>query len=191
VLEVAGDLSLRMYGPSAHPELPDGLGNHAWKPDAKAEDRNRRSIYVLAKRNLRLPLLEAFDLPDMHNSCARRSSTTTAPQALLMLNSEFALGEAKRWAGRLLATNGNTTPDDRALISAAYVQAYARKPTAAELDMCAKFIADQAASVGESVKPDKESLPDPMPKAAAPAQAAAIVDFCHAILNSNEFMYVD
>ena len=70
VLQVSGDLNLRMYGPSAHPELPDGLGNYAWKPDAQAEDRNRRSIYVLAKRNLRLPLLDAFDLPDMHNSCA-------------------------------------------------------------------------------------------------------------------------
>jgi hypothetical protein len=191
VLDVAGDLNLRMYGPSAHPELPDGLGNHAWKPDAKAEDRTRRSIYVLAKRNLRLPLLEAFDLPDMHNSCARRSSTTTAPQALLMLNSEFALGEARRWAGRLLTASSDSTPDDRALVVAAYVQAYARKPTGSELDMCAKFIADQAAAVGDGAKPDKESLPDPMPNAAAPAHAAAIVDFCHAILNSNEFMYVD
>ncbi len=113
MLDVAGDLNLRMYGPSAHPELPDGLGNHAWKPDAKPEDRNRRSIYVLAKRNLRLPLLDAFDLPDMHNSCARRSSTTTAPQALLMLNSEFALGEARALgratAGRRQATRPLTT----------------------------------------------------------------------------------
>ena len=67
------------------------------------QDRNRRSIYVLAKRNLRFPLFDAFDLPDMHNSCSRRSQTTTAPQALLLLNGEFdaragpAAGRARCW----------------------------------------------------------------------------------------------
>src|SRR5205823_2474121 len=147
-----------MYGPSVHPALPDGLGNYAWKPDPKAEDRNRRSIYVVAKRNLRLPLLEAFDLPDMHNSCARRSSTTTAPQALLMLNSEFALSAARRWAGRLLAqaTSGEPAISDRALIAGAYRQAYSREPTTAELEMCSKFIVDQAHTLA-SAMPDKDT----------------------------------
>ncbi len=176
VLQVAGDLDQRMFGPSVHPELPDGLGNYAWKSDAKAEDRNRRSIYVLAKRNLRLPLLEAFDLPDMHNSCPRRSTTTTAPQALLMLNSEFALSEAQRWAARLSvdAAKKGGDADDRAIIRAAYEQAYCRQPTDAEVDVCAKFICDQAKAIG-----------------GATAHAAAIADFCHALFNSNEFLYVD
>ena len=194
VLQVSGDLDLRMYGPSVHPTLPDGLGNYAWKPDPKAEDRNRRSIYVVAKRNLRLPLLDAFDLPDMHNSCARRSSTTTAPQALLMLNSEFALNAARRWAGRLLtqATTGDAVSGDRSLIAAAYREAYAREPTSTELNMCAKFIADQAGKLArQSPPPEQETLPDPLPKSDLPAHAAAIVDFCHSLLNSNEFLYVD
>ncbi len=130
VLFVAGHLNEKMYGPSARPELPEGLGNHAWQPDPKPEDRNRRSIYVLAKRNLRLPMLDAFDLPDMHNSCARRSTTTTAPQALLMLNSDFVLTEATHWAQRLM----KEARTDDALIAAAYTQAYARQPTAAELE---------------------------------------------------------
>jgi hypothetical protein len=178
VLFVAGDLNEKMYGPSARPELPEGLGNHAWQPDPKPEDRNRRSIYVLAKRNLRLPLLDAFDLPDMHNSCSRRSTTTTAPQALLMLNSDFALTEARQWAGRLR----KEARTDDALIVAAYTQAYARQPTPAELEMCEKFIAAQAA--GRDKTPPKGGPPtDP--------HAAAVVDFCHAILNSNEFLYVD
>jgi hypothetical protein len=139
---------------------------------------------VLAKRNLRLPMLDAFDLPDMHNSCPRRSATTTAPQALLMLNSEFALSEARRWAGRLMAdkTNG----EDAALITAAFVQAYSRQPTKSELEMSEKFIAElesrmQAASGGSA--PLKVGTPT--------ARTTAITDFCHAILNSNEFLYVD
>ena len=50
--------------------LPRARGRRCWLrpelqvPDAKADDRNRRSIYVLAKRNLRYPLLEIFDWPD-------------------------------------------------------------------------------------------------------------------------------
>jgi hypothetical protein len=193
VLFMSGDLDQRMFGPSVHPELPEGLSNHAWKADSKAADRDRRSIYVDAKRNLRLPLLDAFDLPDMHNSCARRSTTTTAPQALLMLNSDFALLQARRWAGRLMAEKSeNKSRDDRALIAAAYVQAYAREPQPAELDLCAKFIASQSAAVEhDGKKPSNETLPDPLPKTDSAAHSAAIVDFCHAILNSNEFLYVD
>ena len=66
-------------------QLPAGaaprISNYAWKPDPEPVNRMRRSIYVLAKRNMRYPLFDAFDLPDMHNSCARRTQTTTAPQA--------------------------------------------------------------------------------------------------------------
>jgi gamma-glutamyltranspeptidase/glutathione hydrolase len=40
-------------------------GKLAWKADARTEDRNRRSIYVIAKRNLRYPLSDIFDLPDI------------------------------------------------------------------------------------------------------------------------------
>jgi hypothetical protein len=193
VLQVSGDLDLRMYGPSAHPQLPDGLGNYAWKPDANSADRNRRSIYVIAKRNLRLPLLDAFDLPDMHNSCARRSTTTTAPQALLMLNSEFTLLAAERWAERLeadLKKAGKAVSDDRPIITAAYRETYAREPSDADLEMCSKFIARQATALSnENGASDKAPTPTSVSNDAA--HKAAIIDFCHAILNSNEFLYVD
>src|SRR5262249_26065241 len=54
-LDVSGQLNLRMYGPSAQPELPKVLADtrYGWDTDEKAADRNRRSIYVLAKRNMR------------------------------------------------------------------------------------------------------------------------------------------
>src|SRR4029077_10698739 len=58
ILQVSDQLSLRMFGPSAVPELPADLAasRYSWDPDEKVEDRNRRSIYVFAKRNMRLPL---------------------------------------------------------------------------------------------------------------------------------------
>src|SRR5262249_20151624 len=95
MLCLAGELNLRPFGPSARPQLPAGISSYAWKADSRSADQFRRSIYVFAKRNMRYPLFDSFDLPDMHNSCARRMRTTTAPQALVLLNGEFA-GERAR-----------------------------------------------------------------------------------------------
>ncbi len=55
-------------------------------------------MYLFARRNLRLPFLEAFDLPDSNLSCPQRERSTTAPQALALLNSaEVADAAARRW----------------------------------------------------------------------------------------------
>ena len=120
LLQIAGQLNLRMFGPGAHPELPQVLADtrYGWDPDKNAEDRNRRSIYVLAKRNMRLPLLQAFDQPDMLNSCPCRTNTTTAPQALEMLNGESA-DEAARAVERQTAAECG---EDEAKLRARSVQ---------------------------------------------------------------------
>ena len=70
MLGLSGELNLRMFGPSARPKLPAGISNYAWKPDERVEDQNRRSIYLFAKRNVRQPILEAFDQPDSLTPCA-------------------------------------------------------------------------------------------------------------------------
>ena len=43
-------------------------------------------MYMIYKRNLRLPFVEVFDAPDILLSCARREQSTHAPQALELLN---------------------------------------------------------------------------------------------------------
>ena len=40
MLQLSGELNLRMYGPSARPKLPDGVSKYAWKPDAREEDQH-------------------------------------------------------------------------------------------------------------------------------------------------------
>ncbi len=188
MLQLAGQLSGKMYGLSARPELPQGVdARYGWKPDTKAEDRNRRSIYVIAKRNLRLPLLDIFDAPDMHNSCAQRAATTTAPQALALLNSEFTLAQAQRWSGRLLGEHGR---DIAALLRAAIAEAFSRPASSEQLQTAEQFLAEQAAAIANSGDATP-TLPAPMPAGLKPAEAAAIVDFCHALLNSNELLFVD
>src|SRR4029077_9802343 len=84
--------------------LPAEVGaRYAWQADDDPAQRNRRSIYVLAKRNMRYPLFEAFDQPDLHQSCPRRAVTVTAPQSLAMLNSDLTLELARKWARRLVS----------------------------------------------------------------------------------------
>jgi hypothetical protein len=168
MLAASGELNPRPFGVSARPKLPDRLSSYAWKPDAKLEDQNRRSVYVFAKRNLRYPLFDAFDLPDMHNSCPRRAVTTTAPQALLLLNGDCALDRA----GRLGTDLAKQYPsDDAALAARAYRLAWGRPATDEEIALAVKFLASQTAALH--------------------GRDAAIADFCHALLNTNEFLYVD
>jgi hypothetical protein len=168
MLAVSGEMNPRMFGVSARPKLPAGISSYAWKADAKPEDQNRRAIYVFAKRNLRYPLFDAFDLPDMHNSCARRAVTTTAPQALLLLDGEFALERARRFGADLAA---HFPSDNAALAARAYQTAWGRPAADDEVKLAVKFIASQTAALH--------------------SREAAVADFCHALLNSNEFLYVD
>jgi len=187
MLALSGELQPRMFGPSARPELPRGVeGGAAWQADKRPEDQNRRSIYVFAKRNLRYPLFEIFDQPDLHNSCPQRTTTTTAPQSLALLNGDIAFERARRWAGRLLAENSG---DEVALIDTAWTEAFARTPREAERQAAAAFLDQQATALASATSDD--TLPIPLPSGGDPARSAALVDLCHALLNANEFLYVD
>jgi hypothetical protein len=168
MLQTAGELNLAMHGPSVRPELPAGVSQrYAWKPEATAAERNRRSIYLLTKRNLRYPLFEAFDQPDLHQSCPRRAATITAPQSLAMLNSELTLDLAQKWAERLIAEY----PGDKCrLVMAAYRAAYGRDVSDKEMELAERFL-------GEPVR--------------GRLATEEVVDFCHAIFNTNEFISVD
>jgi hypothetical protein len=183
MLQISGELNLEMHGPSARPELPAGVSDrYAWKADEDASRRNRRSIYVLAKRNLRYPLFEAFDQPDLHQSCSRRAVTVTAPQSLAMLNSELTLELAHSWAERLVAEHGDS-PDE--LIQSAYRAAFSRKATMKEIELSEKFLTD------ESKLESKESRNGSASRESAKVGVDAVTAFCHALFNSNEFITVD
>ncbi len=137
MLALSGELNFRMFGPSARPKLPANISKYAWKPDPLPQDRHRRSIYVFAKRNMRYPLFDAFDLPDMHNSCARRLTTTTAPQALLLLNGDFALERGQRLAAALCECCGG---EKTRMIAQAYRLAWGRRANEEEMRLGVRFL---------------------------------------------------
>ena len=168
MLAVSGKLNLKAGGPSVFPELPAELqkatgGN--WKVSADAAERDRRSVYVFVKRNLRYPLFRLFDAPDRNETCARRFVTTTAPQALALLNDGTVLGYGKALADRVTKEVG---ADRAKLVDRAFPLAIGRPPTTEERTAMLGYLARHKGT---------------------PAEAAA--DLCHALLNLNEFLYVD
>jgi hypothetical protein len=183
---VSGRLNPRMSGPSVFPELPPGMESRGgWKVTEDASERDRRSVYVFVRRNTRYPLFEAFDMPDTHESCARRNVTTTAPQALSLLNSRLTLEWAQAFAARVRGAAG-ASPESQ--IELAFRLAYSRRPDDSEMEMAKAFFKRQLQLLAE--KP-KEQLPLPTDAANGgdPLNAAALVDFCHVLINSNEFVY--
>ncbi|MCZ6795349.1 MAG: DUF1553 domain-containing protein [Planctomycetota bacterium] len=182
MLFVSGAMTHRLHGPSVRPKLPDGISKrYAWKPDGRQENHYRRSIYVFVKRNMRFPLFDTFDWPDLHNSCASRSHTTTPPQALLMLNSELTLDLARRWAEKLVARSGD---EPRALVTAAYEAAFGRPPGADELELALAFL-------GRSGLGRSGGIAGAGASGGGELAVEAVHDLCHALFNASEFIYVD
>jgi hypothetical protein len=159
MLAVSGELDATVGGPSAESSRP------------------HRSIDTKVIRNSRDPLLDSFDAPDGYNSAGRRTTTTTATQALLLINGSWTHAHAAALADRLdrLTPRACADPDSRRII-AAYKLVYGRAPDDEELSAATSFLAAQARRVSA---------------AQGEPRRGSLVDFCHALLNSSEFLYVD
>jgi hypothetical protein len=132
-------------------------------------------VYVYAKRNLPHPFLAAFDLPDMHEACGCRVTTTTAPQALTMLNDSHVLAAARSIADRALA--GSLDPAQA--VERAFEITLGRTPSDEERAEALGFLHAQ-----------EERIHQPGEDFDA-AHVAAVTDLCHALLNANEFLYLE
>jgi hypothetical protein len=134
----------------------DGL----WPVNPDKSVQNRRSIYLLNKRSVRLPLLTAFDQPDAITSCPVRPVSTHALQALSLLNSEFMQEQSQAFAARLAKDCGK--PNRACEVKTAWRLALARPPSPAEQKLTKKFLAG----------------------------GGSLAEMCLALLNRNEFVYV-
>ena len=74
-------------------------------------------------------MLQIFDAPDTATSCPRRESSTVAPQALALMNSEFSAVHAKQFASRISKQAGENA---EAAVEAGWRLAFGRPPAAAE-----------------------------------------------------------
>ncbi|HWB10355.1 MAG TPA: DUF1549 and DUF1553 domain-containing protein [Pirellulales bacterium] len=143
MLAASGRLNLKAGGPSVVVPVESDLVGLLYKPSqwevtAEGREHDRRSVYLFAKRNLRLPFMEVFDQPDLQISCARRESSTHAPQALELLNGRLSNELAEAFAERL----ERAAPGDaRRQVELAYRLATGRPPNDREAMLAAEFLA--------------------------------------------------
>jgi hypothetical protein len=166
VLAVAGRLDRAPFG-SPVPVVEDTVGQVL--PD---KDSPRRSLYIQARRTKPVSLLAAFDAPAMAVNCDRRTVSTSAPQALVLINSDFTLAHAKALALRLRAETPAASADRLSrMIAFAWDLAYQRPISREELDAARAYVA--------------------APRGGGDSELAALTDLCQQLLCSNEFLYVD
>jgi hypothetical protein len=149
VLAVTGLLDGKRDGPPIWPELPPEVldANPAFLDDnvektkgwypSPPEERFCRSLFLVQKRNTRIPLLEAFDLPDNSVACGRRPVSTTAPQALMLLNGPLTIEASRAWAARVDREAG---ADAAARIERVFALAFQRPPAADESELCRRLL---------------------------------------------------
>src|SRR5258707_711801 len=179
-----------MFGPGVFPPIPEGAQTRGgWKKNEVQSETVRRSVYTFVPRNTRYPMFEPFDMPDTHESCARRAVTVTPSQSLELLNNDLVLDWATAFAGRVL-NDGGLTPaaqEDRA-----YKLAFSRTPDEAERKAALAFLDRQTPIVAARLaKNEPVPLPPNLPAGLDKARAAAIVDLCHMLFAANEFLYLD
>ncbi len=142
------------------------LNQHRGGPPIDLADSRRRSIYGKVLRNQRDELLDVFDFPDRITGIEARSVTTTSAQSLWMINGRWVQQRAEAFAERLAAQGQGSLIE---AIRHGYRDAFSRAPTIEEEVEAVTFIGASRVAI----------------------TADDLVDFCHVLLTSSEFQYVD
>lgn len=173
ILWANGSLNLKAGGPGVFTKIPFEILKTQSRPGwgwgfSPREESSRRSIYIFAKRSLRPPILESFDLADTDTSCPVRFSTTQPTQALNMLNSEFMNEEATVFAKLAQEKAGKKPADQVRFVLQRVIGRHARE---AEVARGVNFM--KALQSEENLSAEQ-----------------ALTSFCLAALNLNEFLYL-
>ncbi len=139
---------------------------------------DRRSLYLPVVRNNVYDLFQLLDYPDAAIPSGDRATTTVAPQALLMMNSEFVMQTADRLADSLLAA----TSDPASRVREMWLRAYGRPATDAE-------VADTLAYLGR-LQQALTQQGERAGGAGVPVERQAWQVLCHTTLAANEFIYL-
>ncbi len=193
LLSVSGKLNLTPFGPPTTPPVEPwalaALRNKNWSPTKDESELARRSLYLIVRRSIKLPFFDAFNSPDTVNCCSARESTVVASQALTLLNSDDSLHFSRALAGRLWReSKGDATQATRLV----WRWLFGRDPGSLEHQKAKAFLLAREAAWSKTT-PAAKALPSGIDAAQpVPAQTgAAWVEWCLALINSNEFAYVD
>jgi hypothetical protein len=167
ILKISGQLNDKRSGPSIYPSLSQEVKDSAnpvsvsmWQ-ESPIQLQDCRSVYLIVKRSLKVPFLESLDFANSTSPTAIRTVTTTAPQALLLLNDPWMHQKAEQLSKRLQVLAGDEL---RKQVDHLWQLAYQRRATDEELQLALEYL---------------DNNPQRM------------ISLCRAILNSSEFLYVD
>ena len=171
LLSTSGSLQLVSGGSPVWPDLPaeilqanpaflddNATRTKGWYP-SPGERQSVRSVFLVQKRTVRVPFMETFDLPENSTSCARRTGSIVAPQALSLLHSPLAVEASQDLAKRVRQEAGD---GPEAQVRQAFRITLQREPKPDEREACLRLLR-------------RRSLPE----------------LCRALINLNEFAYVD
>ena len=176
LLAVSGKLDETPFGPPVDVDVRgDGLVT-VKRPDGGG----RRSIYVLHRRTKLPTILESFDSPQMGPNCVERGESIVAPQALHLLNNAHVHSLAAQFADRVRREVGDNV---EAQVERIHLLAFGTAPSQ---------------EVRERAKEDLGQLTQQWlatlgngPGAPKLAAERALQNYCHAIVNTAEFVYID
>jgi hypothetical protein len=125
----------RVGGPSAYPYQPENMWDgfnvykHPRAEDVPADSHHRRSLYTFIKRNAPHPAMASFDLPERWSATARRHTSNTPLQALVLLDDPQYLEAYRALASQVLRTE----PARDAQLTTVFRLATRRHPRADEM----------------------------------------------------------
>jgi len=130
------------------------------------ESKPRRTVYGVVSRQRPADLFRLFDFPDAKRHTENRLPTTTPLQQLYLLNSPLLQQQALKTATAVLAEK---TPGEEFIVRNLFRRILMREPTSQELAEAMDLVQSESGEVGR----DNWSV------------------LAHAILATNEFLYVD
>ena len=188
-LAASGLLVKRIGGPSVYPYQPpnmwDGFNVYRY-PDANevpVDEHHRRSMYSFVKRNSPHPNMSTFDLPDRGGSTARRRTSNSPLQALVLLDDPQFLEAYRALATHVLRTE--TATDAR--ITRIFRLATRRQPRADELGTLREYYDAQVRRFTQNREEAGELLKvgvTPVPAGVDTVQLAALTNVTTAVMNT-------
>jgi mono/diheme cytochrome c family protein len=173
LLFVSGQLDATMGGSLLKVKNRGYLFDHT-SIDTTDYNSPRRSLYLPVIRNNVFEMFQLLDFPDPAVPTGDRATTTVAPQALMMMNSDFVMQAADALAGRVLTTD--STDSER--VKEIYVTCLGREPSDEEISQDLQLIQDTLQTFSSDARSDKDRL------------TAAWSVACQVVLASSEFVYL-
>lgn len=175
MLSVSGTLNPNMYGKPVEIHLTEFMtGRGRPYTSGPLDGDGRRSIYTTIRRNFLSPMMSVFDAPMPFSTFGKRNTTNVPAQSLTLMNDPFVYDQACNWAMSIVA-DPNSSFTER--IQKIYQRAFSRKASSEEMQAAQQILNDLAVKHHSTYEALKD---DPL----------IWTDYCHAIFNLKEFIYL-